>query len=151
MFVERSHWDTELQLCDDKVHTVSKIFWAPANGHSSWFILFLYDSNSWKTEMILHAAFIYATAKKEVQRTWFMYVIGTDLWPNGFRAFTLRHAIAIVSRQSAYSFQNILGSSVCEDLWPNVFRAFTLRHRVAIVWQQGTYSFQNILGSSQWA
>ena len=96
MVLGLSHWNTQLQLCQNKVHTVpkifwdpayaiardlwpnvfraltlrhhtvSKIFWAPANGHSSWFILFLYDSNSWKLKWALHAAFIYATAKKEV-------------------------------------------------------------------------------------
>ena len=64
-----------------------------------------------------------------------MYAMARDVWPNGFGAFTLRHRIGIVSRQGAYSFQNILGSSVsiATDLWPNVFRAFTLRHRIAIV------------------
>ena len=55
-----------------------------------------------------------------------MYVIDTDLSTNGFREFTLRHAIAIVSRQSVYSFQNILGSSQWSQLLVFLYRYISL-------------------------
>ena len=83
IFLGRAHWDTESQLCDDKVHTVSKIFWTPANGHSSWFILFRYDSNHWKTEsnefeimcssfILAKKRFVYITETKHLMLHSFM-------------------------------------------------------------------------------